>query len=226
MKKLISMIACLLFIAVPSYATVQGGNDNDAVAISGAMSKAQAEATASSKSSSTSSSQTGSSSAQTGASTSQSGGSTSSVKIDSKSAVIIPPEINPMNIPILQNGRIGDMTAAMPLFADISLTPLGKNDRIVEVLDIYTGNLFSRITYDEVESYLISKAKKYAGKKNVRYSVKFQDSAISSGVGGGLAGSLTSSNGLDASTGVGAILPGVHRSTANPVFIITFYRVQ
>lgn len=190
MKKLISMIVLLVFIAGPAYAVSYG---NDAVAVSKSTSSAQVV-----------------------------NGQGAGVG----GAVIIPPEINPFNIPILQGGRIGDMTAAMPLFADASLTPLGKDDRIIEVLDVFSGNIFSRITYGEVETFLLSKAKKYSGKTNIRYSVKYQDSAISSGVGGGLAGSLTSSNGFDSATGVGAILPGVHRSTANPLFIITFYRVQ
>ena len=134
------------------------------------------------------------------------------------------PQISPFSIPILQGGKIGDMTEAMPNFASPVLTKLTRYDYIVGILDVYYGSVFSRITYDELESYLLKKSSKYDVNKKIRYSVKYQDSVMSGGVGGGVAGSLASSNGLESTTG--SILPGIHRSTANPIFIITFYEVK
>ncbi len=135
------------------------------------------------------------------------------------------PEINPFYLTPMQGGKIGDCTTTMPKFQNKSLTRLSSNDVVVKVLDVYFGNPFSRITYEEVESYLIEKANKYNGKKgNIRYTVKFQDSVITSGVGGGGAVSDTSQSGFTSSTG--SILPGVSRSTMNPIFIITFYEVE
>jgi len=135
------------------------------------------------------------------------------------------PEINPFYLTPMQGGKIGDCTTTMPKFQNKALTRLSSNDVVVKVLDVYFGNPFSRITYEEVETYLIEKANKYDGKKgNIRYTVKFQDSVMTTGVGGGGAVSDTSQSGFTSSTG--SILPGVSRSTMNPIFIITFYEVE
>ena len=100
-----------------------------------------------------------------------------------------------------------------------------EKDVIVKVLDVYFGNPFSRITYDEIESYLLKKADKYdAHRSKIRYSVKYQDSVITAGVGGGGAISSGAVDGLTSTTG--AILPGVTKSTANPIFIISFYEIR
>jgi len=138
--------------------------------------------------------------------------------------VLNTPQVVPFEVPILQGGKIGDMTDVMPNFANPVLIRLTRYDYIVSVLDVYYGNIFSRITYDELEQYLLKKAANYDAKKKIRYSVKYKDSVSSGGVGGGVAGSLVSGNGLDG--GTLSVLPGIHRSTADPIFIITFYEVK
>jgi hypothetical protein len=140
-------------------------------------------------------------------------------------AMLQAPEINPFYLMPLQGGRVGDATGILPRFANAALVKLTANDVVVKILDVYFGNPFSRITYDELESYLLNKASKYdATKKKIRYSVKFQDSVITSGMGGGAALSNSGADGTMSSTG--SILPGISKSTANPIFIITFYEVR
>lgn len=139
------------------------------------------------------------------------------------------PEVNPISIPIIQNGRIGDMTSEMPRFANKGLTKLNKEkDVIVHILKVYTGGWFTSVRLEDLEVDLMEQVNELDQEKiekgKVRYSVKYKDSASSNGIGGGVASSVSSNGGLDASTG--SILPGYHDSTANPKFIITFYEVE
>jgi len=136
------------------------------------------------------------------------------------------PEINPYYLAPLQGGKIGDCTKSMPRYAHPALVKLNYDtDVVLKILDVYFGNPFNRITYEEIEAYVLDKGSKYDGSKgNIRYTVKWQDSVITSGMGGGGAISGTSDSGLTSTSG--AILPGATKSTANPIFIVTFYEVQ
>jgi hypothetical protein len=134
----------------------------------------------------------------------------------------VAPEVNPFILYPLQGGKFGEFTNYMPKFK--LLKPLKRDtDVVVNVLNTYYGYPWNRITLEEVEKYALSKAEDNTG-KNVRYSVLYQDSVITSGLGGGAAASGTSNSGLSSSTG--SILPGMTKSTANPIFIITFYEVE
>ena len=126
----------------------------------------------------------------------------------------------------LQGGKVGDWTATMPMFDNSALVKFNPNkDIVVKILDVYFGNPFSRITYEEVEQYLLNKASAYDGTKDkIRYTVKYQDSVITSGLGGGGAISATGNDGGVGSSG--SIVPGISKSTANPIFIITFYEIK
>ena len=147
------------------------------------------------------------------------------VQVVNTPSMLQAPEINPFYLMPLQGGKVGDATNTMPQFDNPALRPLQKNDRVVKVLDVYFGNIFSRITYEEVEEYLLKKAEKYDGKKGkIRYSVKYQDSVITTGMGGGASLSGSGNEGTMSSTG--SILPGASKSTANPIFFITFYEVK
>ena len=149
-----------------------------------------------------------------------------SVTINEAKNLTASPEINPYYLAPLQGGKVGDCTKSMPRFANPALVKLNpETDIIVKVLDVYFGSVFSRITYEEVEQYLLEKASKYDGTNGtIRYSVKWQDSVITAGMGGGGAVAHTSDTGLTGNSA--AILPGATKSTANPIFIITFYEIQ
>jgi hypothetical protein len=133
--------------------------------------------------------------------------------------VIATPQIVPMEIPILQSGKIGDYTSVLPKIK--GLTKLGPTDTVVDIVAVYDGWFMSRIRLADLEKKLI--ATKIAGAK-IRYSVKFKDSASSGGIGGGIAGANATVNGL--TSVAGSVLPGYHSSTADPQFIITYYCVE
>lgn len=135
------------------------------------------------------------------------------------------PEINPFYLVPLQNGKYGDYTKALPRFKNPALVKLAENDVVVKVLDVYYGNIFSRITFEEYEAYLLKKAEKYDGTNdNIRYTVHFQESVITAGTGGGAGMSGNSDSGNTAYSG--GLLPSIAKTTANPYFIITFYEVE
>jgi hypothetical protein len=124
-------------------------------------------------------------------------------------------EISPIELPIYQQGKIGDITATMPTFKGIK--KLDKKDIIVKVLDVYDGNWLSRTRLEDLEKKVLEVVP--YGEK-IRYSVKFKDSVTTGGIGGGVAGSLSND------PVSGAALPGYHQSTHNPQFIITVYEVE
>ena len=134
------------------------------------------------------------------------------------------PDIFPINVPISQGGKIGDITAIMPKFDNPVLTPLDKNDIIVSVLDVYDGYIPSRIKYEEVETLALRYAKHYKGMEDIRYSVKYKDKVWGLGAGSGGAAGIGSNDGL---TGGGIVgITGYTESTTDPNFYITFYKVR
>lgn len=144
--------------------------------------------------------------------------------INEEKELLTPPQISPVYLYPLQGGKIVDYTQYLPKFAHAVLKPLQETDIVVEVLDVYFGNVFNRITFEEVEQVLLEKAKNYDGSKgDIRFKVRFQDSVINGGTGGGGAVSASSNSGYTANTA--AILPGITKSTYNPIFNIIFYRI-
>jgi len=135
------------------------------------------------------------------------------------------PVITPIYLAPVPSGRLGDYTNSLPKFANKALVPLQENDVVIEILDVHFGFFFNRITFEEVEQMLLEKAKLYdASKGDIRYKVRFQDSGIAGGIGGGGAVGTDSNSGGTGNTM--AILPGVAKSTYNPIFHITFYRIE
>jgi len=152
------------------------------------------------------------------------------------------PPIFPMPIPLLQGGRVGDVTDQLPRFK--GLLPL-KLPRIVEngsvkVLDPgeevdldsvqeYSRSIFSRTRLQDLWSHVNKAYKDYCkvvgdgSIKNIRFRVYYKDSSVGSGIGGGaqVGGSGITGAG-NAVQGMGAILPGMNRSTADPMYIPVF----
>ena len=125
----------------------------------------------------------------------------------------------------LQNGKYGDYTKSMPRYQNSCLVPLQGTDEVVNIIDVYFGYPFNRITFEEIEKYTLDKSKGIdCSKGNIRYSVRFQESVITTGSGGSTGIADTSNSGLTSwSSGV---MPSISKSTANPIFIITFYEVK
>jgi hypothetical protein len=144
---------------------------------------------------------------------------TTSMSTYAERDIVDTPQVIPMDIPILQSGKIGDYTASLPKIK--GLTKLGPNDTIINVIEVYSGWFMSRIRLEDLEKKLI--ATKIEGAK-IRYSVKFKDSATSGGIGGGASVANATMNGV--TSAAGSVVPGYHASTANPQFIITYYEVE
>jgi hypothetical protein len=163
--------------------------------------------------------------------------STSSANSDNKNInygderdVLNTAQIIPFEIPMYQFGRIGDYTASLPNFANMS--KLGASDVILRILEVYSGSWLSRIRFEDLEMALLERREKLqptieekkVNVAKIRYRVTYKDGVSSGGVGGGAAGNVANGDGLSSATG--SVLPGYHSSTHNPQFIITFYEVK
>lgn len=145
--------------------------------------------------------------------------------INEERELLAPPQITPIYLTPIQGGKIVDFTQHLPKFANKALKPLQSTDVVVDILGVHFGNVFSRITFEEVEQILLKVAKNYDGSKgDVRFVVRYQDSTITGGTGGGGAVSAASNSGYTGNTA--AILPGIAKSTYNPIFHIIFYQVE
>jgi len=145
--------------------------------------------------------------------------------INEERELLAPPQITPIYLTPIQGGKIVDFTQHLPKFANKALKPLQSTDVVIDVLGVHFGNVFSRITFEEVEQMLLKVAKDYDGSKgDVRFVVRYQDSAITGGAGGGGAVSAASNSGYTGNTS--AIFPGITKSTYNPIFHIIFYKVE
>ncbi len=141
------------------------------------------------------------------------------------------PQIFPTMIPILQGGKVGDITELMPRFSITSLRPLDlAKDSVKKMIGVFQGGAFSRIRLHEIEEKLIGKAKQLQENgfdvAKTRYRVQYKDSVVSAGIGGGGAASGAGIEGGTGASGSLAILPGFHRSTVDPMFILKFYLVE
>ena len=161
--------------------------------------------------------------------------------IQSSRASLQSPDVNPQYINVLQNGKMGDITALMPKFANPALTPLQREDVytkddkgkfilvkeadiVEEVLDVYDGYIPSRIKYNEVEYLALKYAKNYKGKDDIRYSVKYKDASWGVGSQGSASAVGTGNDSL--TTGGIAGLIGIGKATYDPDCWITFYKVK
>jgi hypothetical protein len=124
-------------------------------------------------------------------------------------------------IPLLMNGSVGDVTESMPAFRGIK--KLSKTDVITGILGVYKGNIFNRIRYEDIETEVLTDYAKIqtSDPGSIRYTVKFKGSVQGAGTSGGLSGAL----GGVSSVASASLLPGINRSTYDPMFFITFYTV-
>lgn len=129
------------------------------------------------------------------------------------------PNLVQTDVPILQTGKIGDFTGAVPNIG--GLKPL-MNEKVIRVVAVYSGSIFWRIRLEDVVSKLIEKGSIHNEEGNIRYSIWFKDSVTSGCVGLPMSGAASDS-GMSGSIGS---TNGYCQSTANPQFIITFYEVQ
>ena len=128
------------------------------------------------------------------------------------------PNLVQTDVPILQTGKIGDFTGAVPNIG--GLKPL-MNEKVIKVIAVYSGSIFWRIRLEDVVSKLIEKGSIYTEGK-IRYSIWFKDSVTSGCVGLPMSGAA-SDNGMSGSIGS---TNGYCQSTSNPQFIISFYEVE
>lgn len=137
---------------------------------------------------------------------------------------ILAPDVNPYYIPILQSGRIGDFTGAIPEF--VGIQKLAKGEKIRRVLLSDNGNMFNRIRLEDLYQKILDNASEKnvtdVDLSKVRYQVWFKDSVGSGGAGGGVSGS---SGSIDQAA-TGSFLPGYHSSTHNPSFLVYFVEIQ
>jgi len=127
------------------------------------------------------------------------------------------PSINSAEVPILQGGKIGDVTAALPDFFGIQ--KLAQGEKIVKVIKVLNGSWFTKIRLEDVPEAILEGVP--AGSK-VRYSVWAKDGVTAVTTGGGIAASQS----VGANAATGSILPGWASSNANPVFVIFVYEVK
>lgn len=127
------------------------------------------------------------------------------------------PTVTAQEVPILQGGKIGDVTAALPDFFGIQ--KLAQGEKIVRVIRVLNGGWFTKIRLEDVPSAILEGVP--AGAK-VRYSVWAKDGVTAVTTGGGIAASQS----VGANAATGSILPGWASSNANPVFVIFVYEVK
>jgi len=150
--------------------------------------------------------------------------------VESTQQLIPNTTIIPNPVPLIQGGRVGDVTAQMPTFAYVGLTPLAKGDKVID-LKVKSGSIFDRIRLEDIELDLIAFYKGTIGgdwkPEKMRYLVQYKDSVFGAAMsGGGQAGTSALSNTGVGFQGSGGIIPSVGRSTADPMYVLKLYLIQ
>jgi len=138
--------------------------------------------------------------------------------------------ILPMPVPLIQGGRVGDVTKQVPQFA--KLKRIGENDKWLEV-KVKNGNIFDRVRLEDIEIDLLAFYNevcvgkgKWAPAK-AAYAVNYKDSTFGAGVSGGAQGGASGISGTGiAGQGSGGIIPSVGRSTADPAYTLKIYKLE
>jgi hypothetical protein len=89
----------------------------------------------------------------------------------------------------------------LPKFANLALTQY-NNELVVKTIYYSYGNIFSRITPEELPDFLMEKAADYKTKINIRYDVICKKSSHNLAVGTGGSGSTTTTDGNISTGGV------------------------
>lgn len=134
---------------------------------------------------------------------------------------IFAPAINIPNAQLIV-GEVGKYTL-LPKFANSALTPY-SGELVVSVLFASYGNIFSRITVDELTAFLLDKAAQFEGRKDVRYEVicKKASHGLALGTGGSVA-----NTGVDGNTSGGGVLGASGAfAVADPYCFVEFYEVK
>jgi hypothetical protein len=119
-------------------------------------------------------------------------------------------------------GEVGKYTL-LPKFANSALVPY-KGEAVVSILYASYGNIFSRITVDELTAFLLDKGAQFDGRKDVRYDVicKKASHGLALGTGGSVA-----NTGADGNTSGGGVLGASGAwSVADPYCFVEFYEVK
>lgn len=143
------------------------------------------------------------------------------------------PQVVPPVVPLIQGGRIGDVTGQIARFA-IAAKPY-NGEPVVKILRIVKGSIFDRVRLEDVEKDLLNAYGKLVPNsgdldpKKIRYVVQYKDSAMGTGLSMGGAGNVSALNGgSSAYGGSGSVGTGIgySRSTADPAYIIKFFLVE
>jgi hypothetical protein len=148
----------------------------------------------------------------------------------------------PLPVPLIQGGRVGDVTEQLPNFAGMQklrLPYIHENGQRREVdpgetvnpakIEHFYGKMFCRISIENVWEEIVSdfercKAKGWNPEK-MRYRVYYKDKAKAIGVNLGGSGGASGFNGSTAVQGSGGGIFGYSSSTADPVYIVMICEV-
>ena len=141
--------------------------------------------------------------------------------IDTPRDAIYVPAINLPIAPIL-SGKVFRYTL-LPAFANKGLTPY-NGERVKSILFDSYGNIFSRITVEELPQFLMKKAAEYSQRANVRTDVICKDAGHGLGIGVGGGSSITAADGNSSNGGV----LGASGSFAvtNPYCAVWIYQIE
>jgi hypothetical protein len=122
--------------------------------------------------------------------------------------------VNPQPFPLL-NGRIGEFDN----HRIFGMQKCGKDDTIVNVVEVNDGGMFSAIRYKDLNRELLETVRAYRGdNRQLCYWIGYNESSNGGGVGGGATGAMSSGNSFQ-SVGA-AIVPGYNAATFDPKFFI------
>ena len=148
----------------------------------------------------------------------------------------------PLPVPLIQGGRVGDLTDQLPNFAGmrkLRLPYIKENGERKEVdsgemvnpekIASFYGCLFSKIALQDIWIDLVKDYKKMQDKgwdpNKMRYRVYYKDRAKAVGVNLGGSGGASGFNGSEAVQGSGGAIFGYSSSTADPVYIVMICEV-
>jgi len=98
------------------------------------------------------------------------------------------------------------------------------NEKVVDILYYNDGNVFSRVTPEEIPAILIEQAQAWKSETNKRYDVICRKASHTLNLGTGGASSLSGSGGTNSSTALGIVSGGW--SVANAYCTVWVYKVK
>lgn len=149
----------------------------------------------------------------------------------------------PLPVPLIQGGRVGDVTDQLPNFAGmkkLKLPYIKENGERKEVdpgetvnpekIASFSGCFYNRISLQDIWIDLVKDFKKMQDKgwaaAKMRYRVYYKDKAKGIGVNLGGSGGASGFNGSTAVQGSGGGIFGYSSSTADPVYVVMICEVM